>query len=58
VRLAALDHVEQAVAVEHLARMGEEGDEQAELGRGDRYDGAFGSVSLRFSGSSRQPSNS
>ena len=42
VRLAALHHVEQAVAVEHLARMGQEGDEQAELGRGERHHGAFG----------------
>jgi hypothetical protein len=42
VRLAALDHVEQPVAVEHLARMAEERDEQAELGRGQRHDRAFG----------------
>ena len=42
VRLAALDHVEQAVAVEHLARVVEERHQQAELGRGDRHHRAFG----------------
>src|SRR5688572_5465494 len=40
VRLAALDHVEQAVAVEHLARMVEERAQQPELGRGQRHHGA------------------
>src|SRR5690606_40892065 len=41
VRLAALDHVEQPVAVEHLPRMRQERDEQAELGRRQRHHGAL-----------------
>jgi len=39
---AALDHVEQAVAIEHLARVLEKGEQQAELGRGDRDHRAIG----------------
>jgi hypothetical protein len=37
VRLAALDHVEQPVAVEHLAGVLEEGGQQAEFDRGNRH---------------------
>src|SRR5690606_37445402 len=36
-RLTPLHHVEQTVAIEHLTRMSEEGDEQTELRGGNRH---------------------